>query len=88
MSNRRAFVGWVAVGISTLIAGFWAYWGSIETFHEGWYFHSIWKNVGLTFIDGQVWPVRKKTRLGYHAFRTVREVVAASDSASGHSILN
>ncbi len=49
MADRRAYAGWCAVGISTLIACFWAYWGSNEAFHEGWYFHSFWKNIGLTF---------------------------------------
>jgi hypothetical protein len=51
MTDRRTYAGWVAVGLSVLIAGFWAYWGSIETFHEGWYFHSFWKNVGLMFAQ-------------------------------------
>jgi hypothetical protein len=51
MADRRAFAGWTAVGVSTLIAAFWAYWGSIEAFHEGWYFHSFWKNIGLTFAQ-------------------------------------
>jgi len=49
MTDRRAYAGWTAVGLSTLIAGFWAYWGSIATFHEGWYYHSLWKNFGLMF---------------------------------------
>ena len=51
MTDRRTHVGWGAVCLSALIAGFWAYWGAIETFHEGWYFHSFWKNVGLTFAQ-------------------------------------
>jgi hypothetical protein len=51
MADRRSWTGWTAVGISTLIAGFWAYWGSIEAFHEGWFYHSLWKNVGLTFAQ-------------------------------------
>lgn len=33
---RRGFAGWVAVGLSTLASAFWAFWGSIEAFHEGW----------------------------------------------------
>jgi len=49
--DTRILAGWAAVGFSTLIACFWAYWGSIEAFHEGWYFHSFWKNIGLTFAQ-------------------------------------
>ncbi|HTY58978.1 MAG TPA: DUF1566 domain-containing protein [Bacteroidota bacterium] len=51
MADKRVYAGWTAVGISTLIACFWAYWGSNEAFHEGWYFHAFWKNVGLTFAQ-------------------------------------
>ena len=51
MADRRRWTGWTAVCISTLIAGFWAYWGSIEAFHEGWFYHSFWRNVGLTFAQ-------------------------------------
>ncbi len=40
-------LGWLAVGISTALAAFWAFWGSIENFHEGWYAHSIWENLAL-----------------------------------------
>ncbi len=29
----------------------WAWWGSNESFHEGWYFASIWRNVGLMFVQ-------------------------------------
>jgi hypothetical protein len=36
--NRRALViGWIAVVISTAISGFWAFWGTLEAFHEGWW---------------------------------------------------
>lgn len=34
--KRRGVAGWSAVGISTLFSAFWAFWGSIEAFHEGW----------------------------------------------------
>ncbi len=48
MSNRfRLSVGWAAVGLSTLAACFWAFWGSIETFHEGWYHPSFAMNIGM-----------------------------------------
>jgi hypothetical protein len=43
----RQFLGWTAISISTLTAGFWAVWGSIENFHEGWYFTSTLTNIEL-----------------------------------------
>jgi hypothetical protein len=43
----RQVLGWVAASISAVVAGFWAFWGSIENFHEGWYFTSLWKNFAL-----------------------------------------
>lgn len=49
--NWRNGLGWTAVGVSLLLACFWAFWGSIETFHEGWYLRSAWKNLGLTFVQ-------------------------------------
>jgi len=44
-------VGWVAVGESVLIACFWAFWGSEEAFHEGWYSRSLWANVAMTLVQ-------------------------------------
>ncbi|MBX7259269.1 MAG: DUF1566 domain-containing protein [Candidatus Hydrogenedentes bacterium] len=44
----RRLLGWIAVLASTLIAGYWALWGSIETFHEGWYYDSLLKNIALS----------------------------------------
>ena len=29
----------------------WACWGSNENFHEGWYYPSIWRNIGLMFVQ-------------------------------------
>ena len=49
--NRRQIVGWIAVGLSTAITCFWAFWGIIENFHEGWYFESWLSNVGLMFVQ-------------------------------------
>jgi hypothetical protein len=45
--DRRQIVGWVAVALSTTITCFWAFWGIIENFHEGWYYKSLLSNVGL-----------------------------------------
>lgn len=33
----RQLLGWIAVIAVTALASFWAFWGSIEAFHEGWY---------------------------------------------------
>jgi hypothetical protein len=45
--RHRQFLGWVAVALSTLAACFWAFWGIIENFHEGWFHRSFWMNVGM-----------------------------------------
>jgi hypothetical protein len=49
--NNAVIIGWIAVGISTLITCFWAIWGIIENFHEGWYFESLWMNLGMMVIQ-------------------------------------
>jgi hypothetical protein len=49
--DRRQIVGWIAVGLSTAITCFWAFWGIIETFHEGWYYESLLANVGLMIVQ-------------------------------------
>jgi hypothetical protein len=48
---KQQIVGGIAVGISTLITSFWAFWGIIENFHEGWYYESWVSNVGLMFAQ-------------------------------------
>jgi hypothetical protein len=35
-------VGWTAVGLGTFAASFWAFWGTIEAFHEGWCKPLLW----------------------------------------------
>ncbi len=49
--NRRQLAGWLAVSLTTLITCFWAGWGIIENFHEGWYYESWLANTGLMFIQ-------------------------------------
>ena len=49
--GKRQVVGWIAVGLSTAITCFWAFWGIIENFHEGWYYESWLSNVGLMFAQ-------------------------------------
>ena len=49
--SKRQVAGWVAVALSTLIASVWALWGIIENFHEGWFYDSLLRNVGLMFVQ-------------------------------------
>jgi hypothetical protein len=49
--GRRQIVGWIAVGLSTAVTCFWAFWGIIENFHEGWYYESLLSNLGLMFAQ-------------------------------------
>lgn len=49
--DNRKIVGWIAVSISAAITCFWAFWGIIENFHEGWYFESWWLNLGMMLIQ-------------------------------------
>jgi hypothetical protein len=43
------------VALSTGLSSFWAFWGSIENFHEGWYYRELWRNVGLMLIQYLPW---------------------------------
>lgn len=43
--------GWIAVGVSTALTTFWAFWGIVENFHEGWYNESMRLNPGLMFVQ-------------------------------------
>lgn len=47
----RKRIGWIAVSFSIAITCIWAFWGAGETFHEGWYYESFLKNIGLTVIQ-------------------------------------
>ena len=49
--DKRQIVGWIAVGLSTVITCFWALWGISENFHEGWHHESLLSNVGLMFMQ-------------------------------------
>ena len=53
--DKRQIMGWIAVGISTLITSIWALWGILENFHEGWYFESLLSNIGLMFVQYLGW---------------------------------
>lgn len=49
--DRHQIWGWIAVTLSTIITSFWAFWGIIENFHEGWYSESLLTNLGLMFVQ-------------------------------------
>jgi hypothetical protein len=49
--QRSNILGWIAVVVSSLITCFWAFWGIIENFHEGWYYRSTFRNLGLMLIQ-------------------------------------
>jgi hypothetical protein len=49
--NKFHRMGWIGVAFSIAIACLWAYWGASETFHEGWYYQSLLKNLELTLIQ-------------------------------------
>jgi hypothetical protein len=51
LDKRQKIVGWIAVGLSTAVTCFWAFWGIIENFHEGWYYESWLSNVGLMLVQ-------------------------------------
>lgn len=44
-TNKKQILGWIAVCITIAISSLWAYWGSIENFHEGWYSTSFFENL-------------------------------------------
>nr|NIV28242.1 DUF1566 domain-containing protein [Anaerolineae bacterium] len=50
-AGKYRIVGWIAVGLSTAITCFWAFWGIAENFHEGWYYESLLSNLGLMFAQ-------------------------------------
>ena len=46
-----SILGWLAVTLATLVTSFWAFWGAIENFHEGWYLPTLWQNLALMFVQ-------------------------------------
>lgn len=54
-TRARVTTGWAAVVLSTALSSFWALWGSIENFHEGWYFREIWRNLALMLVQYLPW---------------------------------
>lgn len=50
-SKVKIVLGWLGVSISLIVSSLWAYWGSIENFHEGWYSVSIWENLFMLLFQ-------------------------------------
>jgi hypothetical protein len=50
-ADRHQIAGWIAVGLSTVITCFWAFWGIVENFHEGWFHQSLLSNLGLMLVQ-------------------------------------
>lgn len=55
--SLRRYAGWLAVLLSTGLSAVWAFWGSIENFHEGWYYRELWRNVLLAGVQYLPWMV-------------------------------
>ena len=49
--KHKKLIGNFSFSICLFLTSVWAFWGIIENFHEGWYFDSFWKNIGLMFIQ-------------------------------------
>ncbi|MHC5012176.1 MAG: DUF1566 domain-containing protein [Planctomycetota bacterium] len=45
----RRHLGWLGVVVHLLVVGLWAWWGTIENFHEGWYRDSLGQNLAMMF---------------------------------------
>jgi hypothetical protein len=51
MKKLKQVTGWIGVAITVIISSTWAYWGTIENFHEGWYATSIWENIVMLLFQ-------------------------------------
>jgi hypothetical protein len=49
--KAKLILGWLTVALSTAICCFWAFWGIIENFHEGWYHDSFGRNVAMMLVQ-------------------------------------
>ncbi len=47
----RWVLGWAAAVVSTAFTSFWAFWGIIENFHEGWYQPSWLDRIAMMFVQ-------------------------------------
>lgn len=44
MNRRKTIIGYITLSVALCAICFWAYWGIIETFHEGWYSETLYEN--------------------------------------------
>ena len=49
--SKSLVMGWTAIVLSTITTCFWAYWGAIENFHEGWYQDTFFQNIVLMLVQ-------------------------------------
>jgi len=47
----KKLAAWTAISITCAFSCFWAFWGIIENFHEGWYYESTLMNIGSMIIQ-------------------------------------
>lgn len=56
-ARTQNIFGWIGVAVIVIAAGFWAYWGINENFHEGWYMPSLWENLLMMFGQYLLLPI-------------------------------
>ncbi len=49
--RHKNILGWTGVSITILFSSLWAYWGSFENFHEGWYEESLLLNLMIFLVQ-------------------------------------
>jgi hypothetical protein len=57
--DKRQIAGWIAVSLSIVITCFWAFWGIIENFHEGWYIGKGHAQGKIVIKDPASWKALK-----------------------------
>lgn len=56
-ARAQNIFGWIGVVVIVIAAGFWAYWGINENFHEGWYMPTLWENLAMMFGQYLLLPI-------------------------------
>lgn len=49
--KKKQIISLIAIAITCIFSCFWAFWGIIENFHEGWYYESLYMNVGMMLFQ-------------------------------------
>jgi hypothetical protein len=47
----KNILNWFAIALTCIFSCFWAFWGIIENFHEGWYYKSTLMNIGMMLFQ-------------------------------------